>query len=848
MRIVIDLQGCQSDSRSRGIGRYSLSLAQNMIKQLVYRDHDVWVILSDNFPDTIEPLRSVLLDRIPAEKILVFKVPNEIAGVRPENSWRMRVAEQIREYFIAALQPDYIHVSSLFEGWGDDAALSIGASNNQMDTAVTLYDLIPYVLDDIYLQDEQFKAFYLRKVDQLKKANLLFAISEHSRTEAIELLDIDPDRVVNISSAIEPTFEPVTMTQEAGSELLSGYKIDMPFVLYVPGGFDPRKNFERLIQAFAQLPATVRNSHQLVVASKLYEGHREMLNVLATVHDLPIRQMVLTDYVSDKDLIALYSLCTLYVFPSIHEGFGLPALEAMACGAPVIGSNTTSIPEVIGLEAALFDPYSADDISSKMCHALTDEKFLASLRVHARAHAKKFSWEHSAAIAVEALELAHEKSVIEKSTSNSEPRDCDQVARNILNNLEFELNITKPSTRDLSMLKEKVNQNFPVIRQRQLFVDISQLVTVDAKSGIQRVVRSILLELLTNKELEFSVVPVYSQAGKMFKQAMAFKAEFLGLEKPSKEDPYIAYSEGDVFIGLDLTAHLFPVLNKVLEQMRSSGVVINYVVYDLTPLVNPEWHSEGTARVFIDWIDSLAKYSDRLICISKSVADDVRVYMDKHYPQQMDRLDLKYFHLGADIQSSVPTDGMPSDSGQILETVENAISFLAVATIEPRKGFNQLFGAFELLWQQGHDVNLVIVGKAGWNVDALIEHLRVHPELGKRLFWLESISDEYLEKIYDACDCLVAASEAEGFGLPLIEAAQHSLSIIARDIPVFREVAGDSAHYFSGLTASELASSLDEWLSFKKLGREPLSDNMNWLTWEQSTIQLVDAILVNVEK
>ena len=170
-------------------------------------------------------------------------------------------------------------------------------------------------------------------------------------------------------------------------------------------------------------------------------------------------------------------------------------------------------------------------------------------------------------------------------------------------------------------------------------------------------------------------------------------------------------------------------------------------------------------------------------------------------------------------------------------------SFLMVGTLEPRKGQTQALAALEKLWEQGVQANLVIVGKQGWKMESLVDRLRHHPELGKRLFWLEGISDEYLEKVYAASTCLIAASAGEGFGLPLIEAAQHKLPIIARDIPVFREVAGEHAYYFDGLDSESLAQAIQDWLKLKSESRVPSSENMPWLRWEQSVQQLIKRIL-----
>jgi glycosyltransferase involved in cell wall biosynthesis len=128
-------------------------------------------------------------------------------------------------------------------------------------------------------------------------------------------------------------------------------------------------------------------------------------------------------------------------------------------------------------------------------------------------------------------------------------------------------------------------------------------------------------------------------------------------------------------------------------------------------------------------------------------------------------------------------------------------------------------------------------------VDDLLEKIKASKEYNQKLLWLESISDEYLEKVYAASSCLIAASEGEGFGLPLIEAAQHKLPIMARDIPVFREVAGEHASFFNAASPEELAHSVSSWLYQYENNAHVKSDAMPWLSWKESATALCEIIL-----
>jgi glycosyltransferase involved in cell wall biosynthesis len=168
--------------------------------------------------------------------------------------------------------------------------------------------------------------------------------------------------------------------------------------------FDTRKNFQGLVRAYAALPVTVRADYQLVLVCKLDAAGRGELTTLAKSVGLTPDDMVLPGFVSDEDLIALYTGCHLFVFPSFQEGFGLPALEAMCCGTPTIGSNATSVPEVIGRDDALFDPTSVKDMTALILKALTDTGFYQSLRAHAKTQSAKFSWDETARRAIAGME------------------------------------------------------------------------------------------------------------------------------------------------------------------------------------------------------------------------------------------------------------------------------------------------------------------------------------------------------------------------------------------------------------------------------------------------------------
>lgn len=1249
MRIVIDLQGAQTASRFRGIGRYSLALALAIARNA--KEHEVWLVLNAALAESIPDIRNAFDGLIPSERMRVFDIPGHTAECDTGNLWRTRASEKIREHVIEHLQPDAVLVTSLFEGYVDDGVVSVGTHTRGNHTAVILYDLIPLLNPAAYLATPQQRQYYDRKIASLRNAGLLLSISDYSRQEGLEALGVAPERIVSISTAVDESFVPSRLSASETLALHQRFGITRNMVMYAPGGFDTRKNIDGLITAYSLLPSALRATHQLVVASKLGDVERTQLDQVRIRTGLGDDELVLTGYVADDDLRALYSSAALFVFPSKHEGFGLPALEAMACGAPVIGSSTTSLPEVIGLEEAMFDPMSPQAIADKMQQVLENEDLRERLLDHGRTQSKKFSWDASARRALRALE-AHHASLPPQTApagkpANAKPRlafvsplppertgiatysaellpalmthfeidlvsdqlefalppelsglprrsvawfaengqtydrivyqvgnspfhshmfgllhqhpgtvvlhdfflpsvlafeettgrmpgvwsealfhshgylalksrfddaeaakqkypcnlDLLQSASGLIVHSEYarvlgekwygegagddwtvipllrtpapafdrtaarrklgiredafvvcsvgfvdptklthrlldawlasrlrndarcelvlagdnhggeygakilerirecgmekRIRITgwtdddvynlylqaadasvqlrtmsrgetsaavlhcmkyglptivnangtmaeladdavwklpdefddaelvmaletiwsdEGKRRELSVAAQNLirtrhdparcaQQYADVInsaharsrtdlrsllsalagvpelptdeqqaqllaqtvarctsdhpRQRQLLVDVSAIARNDLQTGIERVVRAQLVELLRNPPAGFRVEPVYlsSDGGAWhYCYAREYTQKLLGIPNLVLRDAPADVFTQDIFYSPDF----YP--GGVIEAARAGlyadwrarGIEVNFLVHDILPILRPEFFPEGADKHHVEWLNTIASHADRLICISNAVADEVEEWLQQNSHARTSQLKLAIVHHGADINASVPSTGMPEEAHDVLKRIALAPAFLMVGTIEPRKGHLQTIAAFEQLWRDGVDVNLVIVGKEGWKslpshlrrtIPRIVEKLDHHPELGKRLFWLQGISDEYLQKLYASCACLVFASEGEGFGLPLIEAAQGHLPIIARGLPVFREVAQQHAFYFDGLDPNDLASALQRWLTLHADGAAPTSEGMPWMTWAQNAVELGTALM-----
>lgn len=400
MKIILDMQSCQSGSRKGGIGRYSLELAKAMARRA--GRHELWMVLSGTMPEAVAEVRAEFSDLLRQDRIRVFDAPPAVAELN-NNKTKVRSAELVRENFINSLRPDFIHISSLFEGLQEDVITSVGALGNSDITSVTLYDLIPLVQRDRYLVNKAALTHYLGKIENLKKAGLLLSISDFSRSEAIEVLGIDADKIVNISSAADEKFKPLNIDPQSEFRILNKYGIRRKFLMYT-GSFDQRKNQGKLIEAYGRLPPAIRKKYQLVIVGNGWDAIYQSLREVASKSGLAEDELVFAGHVSDEDLLPLYNLCHLFVFPSLAEGFGLPILEAMSCGTPAIGSNCTSIPEVIGWSDALFDPKSVESISAKINQVLTDDGFYTRLVEHGLQQSKKFSWDESARISLQAFE------------------------------------------------------------------------------------------------------------------------------------------------------------------------------------------------------------------------------------------------------------------------------------------------------------------------------------------------------------------------------------------------------------------------------------------------------------
>ncbi|HHY0351349.1 TPA: glycosyltransferase [Vibrio cholerae] len=1246
MRIVIDMQGAQSESRYRGIGCYTMAFAQAVVRNR--GEHEVILVLNGLLSDTVESIRSAFDGLLSQNNIKVWYSIGQVHDSNPNNNNSRKVSELLRESFIENLKPDIVHVTSLFEGYIDNAVTSVRSLGQGTIITVTQYDLIPFYNPEQYLtSNSSYKSFYYRKLEELKKADGLLSISEYAKKEVIDSLLVEVNKVFNISSAVESDFRINVYSQLEKESITSKFAISKPFILYT-GGADERKNLPRLIKAYALLNKVQRDSHLLVFAGKMSENDKAKLKYIAKESGLESKDIVFTGYISQEELITLYNLCKLYVFPSWHEGFGLPALEAMSCGAPVIGSNTTSLPEVIGLDSALFDPFNVNLIKEKIEFALNDDSYRKQLCEHAKNQVKLFSWDKTAQksigiwekMYVESLALSKSLSVYkdkprlafvspmppertgiadysaelltvlaeyydidlivdqhdveQKIIDNFNVRDVkwlidnvqsiDRVvyqignspyhkymldlmkripgvvvlhdfyssgliswleqywkldnawskelylshgylsvyekfffpelakikypvnwgiiqhalgiivhseysrilathwygdkasegwrviphlrvsneninklaARNNLNinpddfvvcsfgfvdptklshrlldawlssslsknsncflifvgdnhggdygeelnkkiqssqlssnvkitgfasKLDFEqylsaadlavqlrtqsrgetsgtvldsMNYGLPlivnangsmaeldaqsvymlpdeftdddlvsalevlwndsrsraemgkraksiirekhapkkcaslymdaieefylkqkfslstlinglschnrlDSLDLMALSDALAKNYPLASsKKRIFLDITATHSNDLKTGIERVVRSLVLTLLGENIDNYRVEPVYLSRinGQWcYVYARKYTCKLLNIPENTLEDEIIDVSSGDIILGLDISGSALIQSSDTgyIQSLRDIGVLIYFIVYDLIPVRLPEVFPPGADVNHKRWLNKISLL-DGVICISRYVAEDFLKWVNENdlHKNRKRSFKIDYFHLGADIEKSAPSKGLPSNSSEIVERIKARISFLMVGTIEPRKAYADILKAFEKLWGASIDVNLVIVGKEGWiglpdemrrDIPKTIAKLKGHSESGNRLFFLDGISDEFLNLIYSSCDCLIAASYDEGFGLPLIEAAQKNIPLIVRDIPVFREVAGEHAYYFLGNDVSDISNTILYWLTLYEKGEEPKSNEMPWLSWKQSANNLINIIL-----
>lgn len=309
---------------------------------------------------------------------------------------------------------------------------------------------------------------------------------------------------------------------------------------------------------------------------------------------------------------------------------------------------------------------------------------------------------------------------------------------------------------------------------------------------------------------------------------------------PARLEP-LETQAGDQLLLLDSSWHaeLFP----LIERLKVQGVGIISVIYDLIPISHPQFFEAGLAGVYGRWFDWISRVADGFLCISATVQEQMRAEItERRGVAVAEQLWFEHFHLGSELDL-LDDAAEPEATLQRLFTGQMPV-YLMVSTVEPRKNHAYALDAFEQLWAKGMDVRLCIIGRVGWKCEALIERIRSHPELNRRLFMFNQVDDRGLEYAYQHARALLFSSFAEGFGLPLVEAMQRGLPAMASDIPVFREVGSEFMAYFDLAAPASLCALVEQ---FEQSGAfpavRPISE-WQWPGWREASQQMVDRVLL----
>ena len=262
--------------------------------------------------------------------------------------------------------------------------------NVNVKKVITIHDLIPVLFQKNLPIEYKLWGPSLKLIKN--KIDYIITDSNNTKNDCIKYLKIPEEKIRVIYLAADEKYKVLDNKILLQDELKKKYNIDIPFILYV-GNVESRKNVSLLINSFYKLKKQ-GIKHKLVLIGARKFGFNQIQELVTKLNLSD--EVIFTGYIPNEDLVKFYNVADVFVFPSLYEGFGLPPLEAMACGCPVITSNTSSLPEVVGDAGIMFDPYDSDALTGEMYKILTNKDLKEELSKNSVARAKMFSWEKAA--------------------------------------------------------------------------------------------------------------------------------------------------------------------------------------------------------------------------------------------------------------------------------------------------------------------------------------------------------------------------------------------------------------------------------------------------------------------
>jgi len=652
--------------------------------------------------------------------------------------------------------------------------------SSSVPSVVTVHDLA------FLLHPEWYPAPFVEHLkgtlsESLESARQVIAVSDRTKDDLERHYPSVKGRVTRIYEALPRGREPVrdSNLQEAVLDRFGGGR---SFILAV-GMKQRRKNALGLVRAFAKLAGREGSRPSLVLVGG---AESEEPALLIEIEKLGVKdEVVLTGHLSAAELSRLYSTCALMVYPSFHEGFGLPLLEAMAAGIPIACSNAASLPEVAGDAVLYFDPADPDSIAESMRKVLEDPSLRKGLIDRGHARLGQFSWEKAAAETLAVYRAAIEP----RSQVVSSPR------------------VERPRTAGTNGRSRK-----------RIAVD-ARLLGQD-RIGTGRYTGEILRALLAQPVPAEFVLIGPRELHERFLPDTSRILEHVEVGPETLFDPaWEQFSLPSHLLGCDL--YFAPTsLTPVTKPCKMIPVI-----HDLGFLDHPEHYEPGMRSHFARWIRNSCLASDAVVAVSEFTKR--RTVKAFNLPEDRVRV----VHHGCPSVQSPRAEPTSSVLGNLMETSY----VLSVSSFEPNKNLDVLLLAFARIAPEWPG-QLVLAGRSGRELARLISRVQ---ELGvaARVRFMPDLSDEDLSLLYRRASAFAFPSLYEGFGLPLLEAMAEGIPVVANRIASCPEVVGDAGILLEEATPEAWSQALIGLLKDPEFGRKLSSaarERARHFTWKRA--------------